>query len=239
MILNANGITLDYFNKLLIDIENYIEDKKVENINIAVSFSGGIDSSLTMYCLCKTILEFNKQKEVTVYAFNANVLDYEFDEVSKTPTLNCYEVITEMFPDIQFGGVHLYDISGIPKGQEKTPLLRKARNKFQTDHNIHRMLLGSTKNPPVGASPEIDEAISKDKVLQQRYREENLPFKNEPFAKVDKSFLSEIYKQEDLMYDLYPYTVSCVDMGKIGPCKKCYWCHEKKWSFGMYDGGVR
>src|SRR5210317_1551645 len=139
MILNANGITLDFFNKLFTD------DKPFKNI--AVSFSGGIDSSLTMYCLCKTILEFNKQKEITVFAFNANVLDYKFDEVSKTPVLNCYEVITEMFPDIQFGGIHLYDISGIPKGQEKTPLLRKARNQFQVDHNIHRMLLGSTKNP--------------------------------------------------------------------------------------------
>ena len=230
MILQANGITIDFFDKLL------TEEKPFSRI--AVSFSGGIDSSLTMYCLCKTILEFNKQKEITVYGFNANVLDYEFDEVSKTPTLNCYEVITEMFPDIQFGGIHLYDISGIPKGQEKTPLLRKARNEFQEDFNIDRMLLGSTKNPPIGASKEIDEAVARDPVLQQRYRKKDLPFKDEPFARVDKSFLAEIYKQEELMYNLYPYTVSCVDMGMIGPCKKCYWCHEKKWSFGMYDGSV-
>ena len=22
------------------------------------------------------------------------------------------------------------------------------------------------------------------------------------------------------------------------PCKECWWCREKKWAFGMYDGGV-
>ena len=59
------------------------------------------------------------------------------------------------------------------------------------------------------------------------------------FCSVDKKFLAEIYEQENLMNDLFPNTVSCTNISKIEPCKKCYWCEEKKWAFGMYDGCLK
>ena len=61
-------------------------------------------------------------------------------------------------------------------------------------------------------------------------------FKGNHSISVDKKFLAEIYEQENLMNDLFPNTVSCTNISKIEPCKKCYWCEEKKWAFGMYDG---
>ena len=47
----------------------------------------------------------------------------------------------------------------------------------------------------------------------------------------------------NLMDDLFPLTMSCIGFEKetnyfTEPCKKCYWCHEKKWAFGCYDGGL-
>ena len=51
---------------------------------------GGVDSSLTLYCLCKSIMLYNLQEEITVYAFNANITDYEYLETRfdlKTRTL--------------------------------------------------------------------------------------------------------------------------------------------------------
>ena len=121
MILKANGLTVDFFEKFFTERYN-----KKNFSRIAVSFSGGVDSSLTLYCLCKSIMFYNLQEEITVYAFNANVTDYEYLETSKTPTQNCYKIITGLFPKINFGGLHFYDISGIPPGTEKTPKLRES-----------------------------------------------------------------------------------------------------------------
>ena len=45
------------------------------------------------------------------------------------------------------------------------------------------------------------------------------------------------------MDELFPITASCVAYAKktnhfSEPCKECWWCREKKWAFGMYDGNV-
>ena len=234
MILKANGLTVDFFEKFF--TERYNKNKKRFS-RIAVSFSGGVDSSLTLYCLCKSIMLYNLQEEITVYAFNANITDYEYLETSKTPTENCYRIITELFPKIKFGGLHFYDISHKKIDGDKIQKLKKARKTFLQDINCSFFLTGTTNNPPIGANKKLDEVVKNDYRLRIRYRDMNKEYLNEPFAKVDKSFLAEIYKQENLLDNLYPATVSCTYMSFINPCKKCYWCEEKYWSFGSYDGG--
>jgi len=52
-----------------------------------------------------------------------------------------------------------------------------------------------------------------------------------------------IYEQFNLLDDLFPLTMSCIGFAPetnyfTEPCRKCYWCHEKKWAFGCYDGGL-
>ena len=42
------------------------------------------------------------------------------------------------------------------------------------------------------------------------------------------------YEKYGIM-DLSLLTVSCI--GDPGPCSKCFWCKERKWAFGNYDGG--
>ena len=64
-----------------------------------------------------------------------------------------------------------------------------------------------------------------------------------PFVNVNKKFLAEIYKQEGIM-DLHNISESCTGFAAdtnwfTEPCKKCFWCHERYWAFGAYDGGVQ
>ena len=45
------------------------------------------------------------------------------------------------------------------------------------------------------------------------------------------------------MDNLFPITWSCISYGDktdywTHPCKTCWWCKEKLWAFGSYDGGV-
>ena len=60
-----------------------------------------------------------------------------------------------------------------------------------------------------------------------------------PFAAVDKKFLAGIYEQEGIM-DLHHLTESCTGYAAdtnwfTEPCKKCFWCYERKWAFGSYE----
>lgn len=64
-----------------------------------------------------------------------------------------------------------------------------------------------------------------------------------PFVNVDKRFLAGLYRQEGIM-DLHNITESCTGFAKDTnwfqePCKECFWCHERYWAFGSYDGGVQ
>ena len=63
-----------------------------------------------------------------------------------------------------------------------------------------------------------------------------------PFVNVNKKFLAGLYEQENIM-DLHNITESCTGFPKdtnwfTEPCKRCFWCYERKWAFGSYDGGV-
>jgi hypothetical protein len=233
MILKANGIVLTWFH-------DFVTQKNLPK-KIGVSISGGTDSSLALYCLCKSLMIHNKQDEISVYPFNVNMLDYKWPELSKLPTIRCYEVISEMFPEINFPeGLtmkHAWYNSGGPGISPKQNTLRKYKSLFKKEFNIPRWLTGSTRNPPKGTTKRLDELISSDPNLTVRQGKE-YESQPTPFNSIDKKFLANIYEQENLMYDLFPNTVSCTNTSSIQPCKKCYWCEEKKWAFGMYDGCI-
>ena len=57
-----------------------------------------------------------------------------------------------------------------------------------------------------------------------------------PFLNVNKRFVSGVFKENNLMDDLYPITRSCVG-GRWQTkdftewCWQCFWCYEKDWAF--------
>jgi len=235
MILEADNIKIDYFDRLL--------KGEIYNNKIAVSFTGGVDSSLLTYVLCESIMRKNMQSQIKVYCFNANNTRYENENYSIKPAQKCYDILVNMFPEIQFEGLHFYDYFVAYK-QEKKLLLRKTRDQFKLDFDLDVILLGTTRKPPEGQIEALDKLVSETPALKERdysiKQVNNLKKNREPFKTVDKSYLFKIYKQFDLLESLYPYTVSCTRLrnGGITPCQICYWCLEKKWGFGSYDGGV-
>ncbi len=58
----------------------------------------------------------------------------------------------------------------------------------------------------------------------------------QPFLNVNKRFVAGVFKENNLMDDLYPITRSCVG-GKYQTnnftewCWQCFWCYEKDWAF--------
>ncbi len=110
---------------------------------------------------------------------------------------------------------------------------------------------GTTSNPPQEV---LDNWKKQDPGLYWEARRSKVhdtgPFINKnslssykPFTNVDKKFLAGIYKKEDII-DLHNITESCTGYAAdtnwfTEPCKKCFWCYERKWAFGSYDGEVQ
>ena len=60
----------------------------------------------------------------------------------------------------------------------------------------------------------------------------------QPYINVNKRFVAGVFKEEDLMKDLFAITRSCVGSGKqtkdfTAWCWQCFWCYEKAWAFNL------
>tara|TARA_S200000501_G_scaffold359888_1_gene386332 strand:+ start:58 stop:801 length:744 start_codon:yes stop_codon:yes gene_type:complete len=67
----------------------------------------------------------------------------------------------------------------------------------------------------------------------------------QPLKFVNKKFVAGMFKKEGLMDWLYSHLNSCAGRDPVKtknftyPCKtECFQCHERKWAFGSYDGGI-
>lgn len=237
MILKHNDKVVTYF-KDIIDVSD-------PPPAIGVSFSGGVDSTLAYYCAVKSISIYNKQDEISIYGVHAlesdDPLDTLFIEKSIEEVNYLWNYISSMFPDVK---VHKLEMIDCTESAEKfKKFFSQYRNEWFKEKNIPK-LAGTGCNPPIGEIPELDLKLKKYQYLNNRdadyyrYMSEKHGFSVQPWHTVDKSFLAEIYKQEKIINDIFPLTHSCERMVSDGPCKKCYWCLEKYWAFGMYDGGI-
>ena len=163
---------------------------------------------------------------------------YKFDSLDPI----VLEAATKEWESIEDKSV-LPTAQGYSKAYAAKDLKSELRKKYDIKLSIH----GITANPPI----DVQKELGFDKVAEPRrnktYDEETWKKSGKmhyrPFVNVDKKFVADLYKQFDLMDDLFPITMSCIGFEKetnyfTEPCKKCYWCHEKKWAFGCYDGGA-
>ena len=106
--------------------------------------------------------------------------------------------------------------------------------------NVDIIARGTTRNPPIEVMPgdQVDRAWEHPAGNEINPDNEWVPFTN-----MHKQDLALIYKMYDLK-ELFELTVSCIGHydntdGFAKSCKECWWCREKKWAFGMYDGGIK
>jgi hypothetical protein len=164
-----------------------------------------------------------------------------------------------LYPQVNIKDTHVDKWLRIPpyeKPEDKKYYSNPAADKFKKENNLDILLSGSTCNPP----KEIIESEKMEtmfcKAPKYRHVESVVDPKiwghtneNEfPWKYVNKKFIAHQYKKYNLMENLYPLTESCVTetvdnlllMGsKLFPCKTCYWCREKYWAFGSFDGGIQ
>jgi len=226
---------------------------------IGVKISTGTDSALVMYFLAKFITE-TEQYDREIFPQTMIELNNKLSK-AKEIAPNIVNLIRSKFPKVT---IHDTTISEwLREGEYLAPrhkghYFKPAQEKFVIENNIDRLhneddyvhLSGVTMNMPKSIRKlygvEGHGSRDSENIGTNTHGEPRLDSKN-PWMRYTKKTIAELYKQENLMDDLFMLTESCVveteealkDMGADSfPCKKCYWCTEKKWAFGSYDYGI-
>lgn len=257
MRFTANGQSIDFW-----DFDHSMHD------NVFVGFSGGSDSSLLLYMLAKYLPEKRivahcgtdaaKDPFVGEYATDIwNWIRPQFPDVDMT--LELYNFKSDDLKWIQLAQKEIDEAEAQGKrhtlpsvlGHAKAVSSRHLKRELRIKHSITMSTHGITKNPPI----EVQEEMGFTHVAEGRrnYEYDILRYTKgtdgkqnvhvKPFVNVDKRFIAGMYEQLGLMDELFPMTASCIGDGDDSmwytePCGKCFWCYEKLWSFGCYDGGL-
>lgn len=220
--------------------------------NVAVTLSGGVDSAFVMFMLCEFISK--NDLDINVMPFTGS------DNLRPTNIWYAREIalyFEEKYPSINFLKHYEFSYEHEPNN---TNMKRDAHRIHEwhlyKNQNIQIFLCGKSANPPDDEAKEfglyVDRESERDtdtgdqyKIFTRtQYNGELNRWIYRPLAFMHKKFIAECFKEHDLLTDLFPITASCIGYANTTnnfsePCKTCWWCKEKHWSFGMYDGGIQ
>lgn len=209
---------------------------------IGVSLSGGMDSALALYILCSYVTENN-----------INVTIVPWTGIDRYRPTNQYDVVDivdflkETFPDIPFYEHQWWNntaewIDGVY--YTKVNHDNREIKKIIARTGVNMGLNGRTANPPadiiesfdIGTTYEPVRSHDKDREVLYASKEYPWYYTLRPWENSDKRMIVHLYKELNLMDNLYPLTWSCIGKGPqtewfTKPCEDCFWCKEKKWAF--------
>ena len=249
MILKANDKEL-----------NFLEFDTSTFDSVFLALSGGTDSAMILYLLCKIKPEWkiichtgiDKPKDPWVGEYAATIVDFmkskfpHVDIVHEIYKFNSLDPMTLYYATKEWNEQPDKSILPTAQGYSKNFASRPLKNKIRKKYDIKLSIHGITANPPIEVQKELGFDHVAEPCRNQVYEEENWKKSGnchyKPFVNIDKKFIADLYKQFNLIDDLFPLTMSCIGFAPetknfTEPCKQCYWCYEKKWAFGCYDGG--
>ena len=210
-----------------------------EHKKILINLSGGTDSALMTWMLCKKLTELDNNAEI-----NFSIL---VDVERPTNLWNAREIILwykERF-DLNFGDEYVgeYKKGSIDNNFNKAFYHRKHTKKSRAASQATLLMHGRTANPPARIRRECNLNEGRQTVRDTPEEEftGNTLQTYRPFIHVHKKWVAEEYKKNKIM-DLFKLTASCIAEDYktdffTKPCKTCWWCREKHWAFGCYDFG--
>ena len=187
--------------------------------------TGGTDSALTLFIMAKIITERALEKTDTIHCLYANFTYVDEGFGGSTEVVKrVFNAIQDRWPNVSME-LHIenYDKKN---GQDKTAGLNSLRMKHSNDNN----------DPPINSiqlSPShLSDYVNRNATNIIQTNKKNV----RPYSNVTKKFIKYYFDKFNMMNDIYHLTESCTC--PPGPCYCCYWCKEKYWAFGSYDGGV-
>jgi 7-cyano-7-deazaguanine synthase in queuosine biosynthesis len=217
--------------------------------HIALSISGGLDSASLLFLICKHYPQIKVSPIIGIDAYA------KFDALCAFDIIECMK---DRFPNHNIldnqsftfdhrdpywmekaNDLHNKDMATAlaPEGTSKNIQMSEAIARIRAEIKYEWIVMGTTANPP-------DDYMKKHGFYDKAEHVRNEPHNRKtfvgnlytPYINVNKRFVAGVYKENDLMDELYPYTSSCVgspkqtEYGTVA-CGTCFWCHERKWGF--------
>ena len=226
----------------------YDEDWK----HVAISVSGGADSALLAYLVCKLAYEYN----TTIHIINHircwktkpwqqydadHVFNWLFQKFYHTKFVRHTNFIA---PELEYGsmGPNLTDEYG--KRVSGDNIQQRAYAEYICKaHGINAYYNGVTRNPQLakfnGMQERDIEKTEENKHLE--YMVHLGVIASHPFRFVDKSWVIKQYRKQNIM-DLFNITRSCegtvngldytnyTNGQEVPTCGVCFWCKEREWA---------
>jgi hypothetical protein len=192
---------------------------------VGIAFSGGADSSILMYTMLKNITS-------PIHVFTCSIKDR-----SRSQPYHAYRVLTYLLDKTKRNDVyfHTYFVKRKSKETIFAPI-----NELIKVLNLSTVYTAGTSFPSKEdlksfvVDKELDPtwlySIRDPDITKPVYHADNLYYS--PWWNMDKKFIAEIYKQENLLDELFPLTRSCENSQYTeGHCGVCWFCAERKWAF--------
>ena len=220
--------------------------------NILFHLSGGTDSALLLYLTCKYITENNMKTTINPVTMVDEENPHNVKFVKKI-----IKLMKHFFVDVRLKSSKFEYGTKKQYNDNKRELLKNKIRKHllsgkydltlnaitslpelnELSKNIEMMKESKTRGAPI-ATEDRNKTLDKDE--GPTFSKEFKCYYQRPFHNYDKRDIAKLYKEYNLMSSLFNITQSCVageeetKKGTIA-CKKCYWCLEKYWAFGLYD----
>ena len=197
---------------------------------IGIKLSGGLDSAIVAYLLCKYIHEERPDCTLIPFTVIHSFKPYNLWFASKVKWW-----LKEHFPTVQWHKEHFTIHSN---GDDYNERMEELQEDLKSKNIIDCKFSGVTANPPLEVYKQWSPDDTNDEPTPGRDREQEL--KDTSFGRIlvniDKKGVAELYKKFGLMDTLFNVTRTCeeteLDPSVTPHCGKCWWCEERRWGFG-------
>lgn len=218
--------------------------------SISIMLSGGADSALLAYLLCKHIEKNNINCTIEIISA---IRCWKTRPWQRYNSIEVYEYLEKTFPNIDIIRNETYIAPALEHGSEgklfkdewgnlasgDSVQLTSYAEYICNEKNVQAVYNAVTKNPPQDVVP--------GGLIKRYDPAENIQTQREgitviqPFKHINKKQVIDIYKKNNIM-DLFEITRSCegefddIDYKNYKPyqevptCGKCFWCREREWS---------
>lgn len=235
-----------------------IFEEKFKNYkSLYLCVSGGVDSALGLYLICKYISENKLDVKITVVTAVEPQPEYTRNDKNVTKIIS---IVSDMFPNINKINHVIHFLEGYTRQNDKVqyktfPKAKLMRKMHENNYANGDYDLGISFQ---SSFPKLEELKKHEKLYHGSLsvgpedrtwtgtkNDKIKPHKLgggwwRPFLNMTKKDFEILYVKHNLMYNLFPYTASCTGRAEYTnnftkPCQKCFWCLEKYWAFGLFD----
>ena len=219
---------------------------------IIINVSGGTDSAMLLWQILSHLEDNNRKLEKIICLTGVDL----YRPTSEWHAREIFLAIQEKFPNYNM----IHEVFKYYKEGEKRKYHVKYEQELREREGIWAMYHGRTANPSKEIQQSIDGMWQASSRPDEResHHEKNPSYQRWPtFGKrfmimgvpweyIDKKFIADLFEENLYMKnEIYPITASCISNSSADtnywqkPCKTCWWCKERYWAFGSYDGGTQ